>query len=103
MSILINGIGVSSGIAIGEAYVYSREQKEVHVYKIPEAKHKKEIQRFKQALAKAGEQLHEIKSKIAADTPADILAFIDTHLLMLEDPTFDEGTVANIIKFSFNA
>ena len=103
MSILINGIGVSSGIAIGEAYVYSREQKEVHAYKIPETQHKKEIQRFKQSLAKAGEQLHAIKNKIAADTPADILAFIDTHLLMLEDPTFDEGTVANIKKFSCNA
>lgn len=103
MSILINGIGVSSGIAIGEAYVYSREQKEVHAYKIPETQRNKEIQRFKKALAKAGEQLHEIKNKIAADTPADILAFIDTHLLMLEDPTFDEGTVANIKKFSCNA
>ena len=103
MSILINGIGVSSGIAIGEAYVYSREQKEVLEYRIPAAEHKKEIQRFKLALEKAGAQLHKIKNKIAADTPADILAFIDTHLLMLEDPTFDEGTVANIKKYSCNA
>lgn len=103
MSILINGIGVSSGIAIGEAYVYSREQKEVYRYNVPEALQDKEIQRLKLALSKAGEQLHEIKNKIAADTPADILAFIDTHLLMLEDPTFDEGTVANIKKLSCNA
>lgn len=103
MSILINGIGVSSGIAIGEAYVYSREQKEIHKYKIPADQHKKEIQRFKKALSKASEQLHEIKNKVADDTPADILAFIDTHLLMLEDPTFDEGTISNIKKLSCNA
>lgn len=103
MSILINGIGVSSGIAIGEAYVYSREQTEVREYKISKAKQKEEIQRFKIALAKASDQLHEIKNKIAANTPADILAFIDTHLLMLEDPTFNEGTVANIKKYSCNA
>ena len=103
MSILINGIGVSSGIAIGKAYVYSREQKEVRKYNIPENQHTKEIQRFKKALNRASEQLHEIKNKIAADTPADILAFIDTHLLMLEDPTFDEGTVTNIKQLSCNA
>ena len=103
MSILINGIGVSSGIAIGEAYVFSREQKEVYEYKVPSTQHKKEIQRFKKALNRASEQLHEIKNKIATDTPADILAFIDTHLLMLEDPTFDEGTVTNIKKLSCNA
>ncbi|MDA3868789.1 MAG: phosphoenolpyruvate--protein phosphotransferase [Gammaproteobacteria bacterium] len=103
MSILINGIGVSSGIAIGEAYVYSREQKVVREYKIPEAQQKHEIERFKAALARAHEQLHEIKNKIAADTPPDILAFIDTHLLMLEDPTFDDGTIANIRKYSRNA
>lgn len=103
MSILINGIGVSSGIAIGEAHVYSREQKMVREYKVPKAQQQKEIERFKAALAKAGEQLHEIKNKIAADTPPDILAFIDTHLLMLEDPTFDEGTIANIKKYSRNA
>ena len=103
MSILINGIGVSGGIAIGEAYVYSREQKEVHKYIISASRHKKEIQRFKKALAKARDQLHEIKNKIADDTPEDILAFIDTHLLMLEDPTFDEGTISNIKKLSYNA
>lgn len=103
MSILINGIGVSSGIAIGEAYVYSREQKEIQKYKISAEHQTKEIQRFKQALSKAYQQLHEIKNKVADDTPPDILAFIDTHLLMLEDPSFNEGTVSNIKQLSCNA
>jgi len=94
---------VSSGIAIGEAYVYSREQKEIRKYIISVSQRKKEIQRFQTALSKASKQLHEIKNKIADDTPADILAFIDTHLLMLEDPSFNEGTVANIEKLSYNA
>ena len=94
---------MSGGIAIGDAYVYSREQEEVHEYIITVAQQKKEIQRFKKALAEASKQLNEIKSKIANDTPPDILAFIDTHLLMLEDPTFNEGTIANIKNFSYNA
>ena len=103
MSILLNGAGVSKGIAIGEAYVYSREQNEISEHKVSKDQQKNEIQRFKKALAKAGDQLHEIKEKIAADTPPDILAFIDTHLLMLEDPAFNESTISNIREFSCNA
>ncbi len=103
MSILLNGAGVSKGIAIGEAYVYSREQNEISEHKVSKDQQKNEIQRFKKALTKASEQLHEIKQKIAADTPADILAFIDTHLLMLEDPAFNEGTISNIKEYSCNA
>jgi len=103
LSILLNGAGVSKGIAIGEAYVYSREQNEISEHKVSKDQQKNEIQRFKKALTKASEQLHEIKQKIAADTPADILAFIDTHLLMLEDPAFNEGTISNIKEYSCNA
>ena len=103
MSILLNGAGVSKGIAIGEAYVYSREQNEISEHKVPESQQKNEIQRFKQALSMAADQLHDIKKQIAADTPPDILAFIDTHLLMLEDPAFNEGTISNIREYSCNA
>lgn len=103
MSILLHGAGVSKGIAIGEAYVYSREQAEISEHKVSKTQQKDEIQRFKRALTKASEQLHEIKQRIAADTPPDILAFIDTHLLMLEDPAFDEGTISNIKEYSCNA
>jgi phosphotransferase system enzyme I (PtsI) len=103
LSILLNGAGVSKGIAIGEAYVYSREQNEISEHKVSESQQGHEIKRFKQALGMAADQLHEIKEQIAADTPPDILAFIDTHLLMLEDPAFNEGTISNIREFSCNA
>ena len=48
-------------------------------------------------------QLHEIRNKISADTPEDILAFIDSHLLMLEDPAFDVGVIAIIREHQCNA
>lgn len=103
MSILLNGIGVSKGIAIGEAYVFSREQFKINEYKIQKSKHKEEIQRFKKALIEASAQLSSIKKTISKDTPPDILAFIDTHLLMLKDPAFDLGTTNNIEQYSCNA
>ena len=103
MSIYISGIGVSKGIAIGEAYVLAREKIDASMQTLPAAEIKNEIKRFKRALKLANRQLHDIKKKIAKNTADDILVFIDTHLLMLEDPAFDEGTINNIKKYSCNA
>jgi phosphotransferase system enzyme I (PtsI) len=103
LSIILNGIGVSRGIAIGNAYVYVRATTEATEYNVPAKYHDKEIERLQTAVQDAGTQLHEIKNKIAADTPEDILAFIDSHLLMMEDPAFDEGAAAIIREYSCNA
>jgi len=103
MSIYISGIGVSKGIAIGEAHVLARVQLDATQTILPAAEINAEIKRFKTALTKASKQLHDIKKKIAKNTANDIVVFIDTHLLMLEDPAFDEGTIANIKEYSCNA
>ncbi len=103
MSIYISGIGVSKGIAIGEAYVLAREQFDVRQTNLPASKIKSEIKRFKKALALANRQLHDIKNKIAKNTADDIVVFIDTHLLMMEDPAFNEGTIINIKEHLCNA
>lgn len=103
MSIYISGIGVSKGIAIGDAYIIEREKLDTAQITLPASAIKPEIQRFKKALKRANKQLHNIKTKIAKNTADDIVVFIDTHLLMLEDPAFNEGTIANIKEFSCNA
>ncbi len=103
MTIDIQGVGVSRGFAIGKAYVYSREQHEVIQRNLKKKELPAEIKRFKAALARASEQLHDIRKQIMRTTPPDILAFIDTHLLMLEDPAFRDGTIHNIETLSCNA
>ncbi len=103
MSILINGIAVSKGIAIGEAYVYERERNEAVEYTITPRQQADEIARLANAQKKAAKQLRDLRKKLEPTTPADILAFIDTHLMMMEDPTFYDGTVNNIKTYSCNA
>lgn len=103
MSIYISGIGVSKGIAISKAYVIARAQIDTKQKNLPASEIASEISRFKSALTQVNRQLHDIKNKIAKNTPDDIVAFIDTHLLMLNDPAFDEGTITNIKEFSCNA
>jgi phosphotransferase system enzyme I (PtsI) len=103
LSIILNGIGVSKGIAIGNAYVYVRATTRAKEYNVPAKYHQKEVERLHLAVTEASQQLHDVKQKIAQETPEDILAFIDSHLLMLEDPAFDEGATSIIKEFSCNA
>jgi len=96
MPVSLSGIGVSSGICIGQAYVYYRELPEVLEYSISKYDTDKEIKRFEDARDQAQLQLNNIKNTAARETPHDISQFIDTHLLMLDDPVLYEDTVSHI-------
>jgi len=92
----LQGIGVSKGICIGPAYIFYRELPEVLEYSISKYSADDEVKRFEKARHMAQQQLTDIKNNIAYDTPHDITLFIDTHLLMLEDPVLYEDTVSHI-------
>ena len=96
MSIMLNGIGVSRGIGIGDVYVLYREQPEVQEYLISEDEIESEIQRYTIAKYSALKELSAIKKRIDSDTPDEILAFIDTHLLMIDDPVLNTGVINHI-------
>lgn len=96
MPSILNGIAVSKGIGIGQAYVYHRELPEVLEYSISKFDAEKEIKRFEEAREEALLQLKNIKNTIFQDTPHDITQFIDTHLLMLDDPVMYEDIVSHI-------
>ncbi len=86
MSLLLSGIGVSRGIAIGKAHLM-RGSIEVVESVIPEHLLEDEIVRFLAAVESARGQLHELRERIPAGTSVDITSFIETHLLMLNDST----------------
>lgn len=102
MSIMLHGIGVSRGIGIGNAYVLYREQPEVQEYLIQPDQVEAEIERYLRAKNSAMRELSAIKNRIDSETPKDIIAFIDTHLLMIDDPVLNDGVI-NHIKHLRNA
>ncbi|MCW8928337.1 MAG: PEP-utilizing enzyme, partial [Gammaproteobacteria bacterium] len=85
MPLSLSGIAVSRGIAIGRARLQQHGQMDIVEYVLPLAHIDDEVRRFEQAVAAARRQLETLRAKIPADTPQDIAAFIDTHLLMLDD------------------
>ncbi len=103
MSLQIIGIGVSRGIAIGKAHILMRGDFEVAEYHIEEETLAEEVSRFRNALEIARIQLREVRNRIPSGTKADIVEFINAHLLMLEDSTLTVAPEHLIISKQINA
>ena len=81
----IHGIGVSNGIAIGRAHLISNALLEVVQYDIEIKNIPLEVKRFEDAIAAVRIELNKIKSQLPSDSPRELSAFIDTHLMILND------------------
>ena len=97
MSLWLNGIGVSRGVAVGRVHRVHGADLDIPEYAVESAQLESEVERFTNALLEARNQLQEIQTQIPANAPAEISAFIDTHLLMMQDSALSE-TVANLIR-----
>lgn len=103
MTTTLHGMKVSRGIAIGKAHLIERDQLEIPEYQIEESYIEKELRRFEKGVANARQQLRAIRSHIPEDTSADISAFIDTHLLMMEDVALVQEPMRLIREMMCNA
>jgi phosphotransferase system enzyme I (PtsI) len=102
MSLMLSGIGISRGIAIGKAH-FMRSSIEVQQSCIPAHLLESEVRRFLNAISLARSQLQAIRERIPHDTSIDITAFIDTHLLMLDDASLVAAPVELIRANACNA
>ena len=103
MTFSLHGIGASKGIAIGRVHIVTRGLMEVPEYKLKKSGVEKEVKRFKKAIAGARADLGAIKQQIPSDTDTDIAAFIDTHLLMLDDSAITKAPIKVIREQLHNA
>ena len=103
MTIALHGMGVSRGIAIGKVHVVKRDQLDIREYSVKRHQVGDEIKRFENALTNARQQLRAIREHIPDSTSADIEAFIDTHLLMLDDVALTKEPMRLIKELSCNA
>lgn len=103
MTFSLHGIGASKGIAIGTVHVVTRGNMEVPEYTLEKSAVEKEVRRFKKAITGARADLAAIKGQIPPDTATDIAAFIDTHLLMLDDSAITKAPIKIIREQRQNA
>lgn len=103
MTLELHGLGVSRGIAIGRAYILFHNQPDVREYLIPANLVEQEVERLLDALEQAKQQLKQIRQHIPTNAPADVSAFIDTHMLMLSDSSLSQVPVDMIRQRRCNA
>lgn len=97
MTLMFNGIGVSKGFTIGEAHVLYRNQVDVTARKLTKKQVPPECRRLRRAIKLAKAELLTARDNIPKDAPSDISAFIETHILMLDDGLLSD-TPIDIIK-----
>jgi len=97
MSLWLAAIGVSRGVAIGAVHRVHGTDLDIPEYSIAPDNIEPEVERFGNALTDARAQLADIREQIPANAPSEIGAFIETHLLMMQDSALTD-TVASLIR-----
>ena len=99
--ILIQGKGVSTGVAIGPLYFYQRAKATIDRYEVADVD--AEWQRFKDAQQKAIDQLGELAEKARAEAGDEAALLFETHQMMAEDLDFEETIQSAITESKLNA
>ncbi len=103
MTFALQGLCAGKGIAIGRLYLADKGQVEVSEYTLDALEVEGEVERFRQALDTARSELSSVRQHIPPGTPAEIAAFLEAHLLMLEDSALTRAPVELIRERRWNA
>ncbi len=99
----LTGIGVSSGIVIGKAFLLERGRIHIAKYSVKEEQVEREVARFQRAAKAAVEELSHVKDSIPDDEIRKHAFIIDAHIMMLQDQFFLREVVETIRKQRINA
>ncbi|MBD2872422.1 phosphoenolpyruvate--protein phosphotransferase [Paenibacillus arenilitoris] len=101
MTRTLTGIGASPGIAIARAFTLSSERYLPEKTAIADAK--REIGRFREAVAVAGSEIEAIRASAEAKLGAGKAEIFEGHLMILEDPDFIDAIEDKIGEEAINA
>tara|TARA_X000000368_G_scaffold402035_1_gene375538 strand:+ start:4928 stop:6652 length:1725 start_codon:yes stop_codon:yes gene_type:complete len=99
----LHGVSVSNGIAIGKAHLISNALLEVVHYQLSSNETLKEIKRLSNAINDVKKDLLRIKKQLQKNSSEEFLAFIDTHLMILNDKNLSEKSKKIISNEKCNA
>ena len=101
--LIVSGIPVSSGVAIGKAYILAHALNEVEPYTISETNITNEIKRFNQAIKQLKNELLGLKKELKKNKMGEYGSFIDVQLAIINDPKISKNPLELIKKSKQNA
>src|SRR5690349_19900702 len=87
---IIRGIGVSAGVCRGRILVLSESSEGIPHRNLTEEDIPHEIHRLEHALVQTRKDISEVQRKVNESMGADDARILDSHTLVLEDPTLLE-------------
>jgi phosphotransferase system enzyme I (PtsI) len=101
--LIVSGIPVSSGVAIGKAYILAHALNEVEPYTVTEKNITNEIKRFNQAIKQLKSELLGLKKELKKNKMGEYGSFIDVQLAIINDPKISKNPLELIKKSKQNA
>jgi phosphotransferase system enzyme I (PtsI) len=99
----LKGIAVSPGIIIGKAHLIDRSRiKILYQYLISDQQVHKEVERFKEALTAAKDQIIHLKNRMPEQIKKHSF-ILDSHLMIMDDSMFFNATINTILSEKINA
>ncbi len=101
--IIMRGIGVSPGVAVGSVYVLASKSTIVPEWAIPASRIEEEYARFEDAIIETRRQISKIQKNLMDSTTGRDAELFDAHLMILDDRTFLEEVIEGITNRRRNA
>jgi len=101
--VVLQGIAASPGIAIGRAFVFDPRRPVIEAHLLSKNEIEPEVERFRRAVERTKKQIERLRQQIRRQVDERLAAIFDTHLLILEDPSFTDDTVERIQRERTNA
>lgn len=99
---MIQGIGASSGIAIGKAFVLPNWELEVPEERIDVADFAREFERVYEGIRTSKDEITQIKNELRDTVGVEETQIFDAHLAILDDPVF-MNEIQGIIQRQYKA
>jgi phosphotransferase system enzyme I (PtsI) len=103
MSLTLKGHAVAPGIAIGQVHLAERNELDIGEYRIKPENVENEIQRYRNAVEAAREQLLELADRIDPNVSVPAVEIIQSHVMMLGDTKIRKSTEEHIQRELCNA
>ncbi len=97
MSRALSGLGVSPGIAVGEAVVHETRPISTLRITIPSDKVEAEVERFRKAVTATVKHIKENRDRASKQMGEEYAAIFEAHQLIASDPSFT-GPVEEVIR-----
>lgn len=94
--VVLRGIGVSPGVAIGHVHRVDRRQLRYPTYHVEPEQVPHEVARLDEAVREATNVLNSLRDRMVSEGDGEHTPILDAHLLMMQDPLLLDGARRHI-------